>query len=303
MRPNIPPKEFAEWLNRLPEEDRIHSNNEELNSAENDYKIFIAYFKDSKCSLCYKPLSSFNPDNPCLHWLLRPKMFKKKHFPLLYDKYTFFRMSAYVRWVASIDAPLRNINDLVDEHPGGKVIDFSAKYKHYMWSFSCGQSDLKGHAGKNYGYMPHYHMQMTLNSKSFINYNDFHIPFHSDDLYDLELFHNHSDIVCHDYGRGTGMQVLENPDTLERLVDIATPIHDPEEATLKFTTMIEGHDQLLSGELITEAIEEAKAKNKTLTSVLRDKLKNTSASITTMVFPGDGVPKPQQRSDRHHKNN
>jgi hypothetical protein len=305
MRPNIPPEKFVEWLKNLPEEERRLGNEKEAERTEEDYKRFVECFNKGDCSICKKPLKTFSAGSPCLHWLLRPKKFKKKHFPLLYEEFTYFRISAYVRWVASIESPLRNINDIVEEHPGEKIIDFTAKYKHITWSFSCGKSDLEGHKGKRHGNSPHYHMQMTLNRQRFISYNDFHIPFHSDDLYDLELFTNHSDIVKHGYGRGTGMQeILGNEKTLELLVDESEATDNPEEAAFNLNTIIMAKEgETISGELLAEAFDEAKAKGKTATSVLREKLKDTGAGITTIVFPGDGVPEPQQRRGRSKNKN
>jgi len=300
MRPNIPPDKFVEWLKSLPEETRRLGNEKERKRTEEEYKRFVEYFSRGNCSLCRKPLKTFSAESPCLHWLLRPKKFKKKHFPLLYEKFTYFRTAAYVRWVASVESPLRNINDIAEEHPGEKIIDFTAKYKHITWSFSCGKSDFEGHKGKRYGNFPHYHMQMTLNQQGFISYNDFHIPFHSDDLYDLELFTNHKDVIKHGYGRGAGMQeILGNEETVELLVDESDATDNPEEAALKLDTIIMAKEgETLSGALLEEAFKEAKATGKTVTSILRSKLKDTGASITTIVSPGDGVPEAQQRKGR-----
>lgn len=303
MRPEIPPNEFVEWLKNLPEDVRREGNEKEQKRTEEDYKRFEKFFNGGMCSLCKKPLHSFNVEDPCLHWLLRPKKFKKKHFPLLFEKFTYFRISAYARWVASIESPLRNINDIVEEHPGEKIIDFSAKYRHISWSFSCGQSDLAGHKGKKYGNTPHYHMQMTLNRQRFISYNDFHIPFHNDDLYDLELYTNHSDMVKHGYGRGSGMQeILGNEQTLELLVDESESTDIPNEAALNLNTIIIAKEgETISGALLADAFEEAKATGKTATSVLRKKLKDSGAGIRTIVSPGDGVPEAQQRKARKTK--
>ena len=303
MRPNIPPEKFVEWLKSLPEEKRRLGNEKERRKTEEDYKSFIEYFNKVECSLCKKPLKTLNAGTPCLHWLLRPKKFKKKHFPLLYEKFTYFRISAYARWVASIESPLKNINDLAEEHPGEKIIDFTAKHKHISWSFSCGKSDLEGHKEKRYGNFPHYHMQMTLNHKRFISYNDFHIPFHSDDLYDLELFTNHKDFIKHGYGRGAGMQeLLGNEEALEILVDESEATDNPKEAALNLDTIIMAKEgETLSGEMLAAAFKESKATGKTATSILREKLKDTGANITTIVSPGDGVPEARQRKGRKKK--
>jgi len=303
MRPDIPPEKFVEWLKKLPEDVRRETNEKERKQAEEDYKKFEKYFNQGKCSLCKKTLHSFKPETPCLHWLLRPKKFKKKHLPLLYNKFTYFRISAYIRWVASIEKPLSKINDIVEEHPGDKIIDFTAKYKHITWSFSCGKSDLEGHKNKRSGSEPHYHMQMTLSQQRFISYNDFHIPFHSEDLYDLELFTKHNDVIKHGYGRGSGMQdILGNPETLELVVDESEATKNPDDADFHLNTIIMAKEgETISGDLLAEAFKEAEVKGKTATSILREKLKDSDANITTIVSPGGGVPEPQQRKGRKKK--
>jgi hypothetical protein len=303
MRPNIPPDEFAEYLKNLPKTTIHEGNKEEQRQSEEAYKQFRKSFDEKKCSLCGKFLHSFSTESPCLHWLLRPKSFKKKHFPLLYSKYTYFRIAAYVRWLASIDSPFRNINDIVEEHPGGKIIDFTAKHRHIFWSFSCGQSDLEGHQGTRHGNTPHYHMQMTLNHLRFISYNDYHIPFHNEDLYDLELFTKHDDIVKHGYGKGAGMQeILGDKQTLEFLVDESKSTNNPHDADFSLETIIMAKEgETISGDIIADAFEEAKKTEKTATSILREKLKGTNIGITTIVSPGDGVPEAQQRKGRKTK--
>ena len=107
MRPDIPPDKFVEWLKQLPEETIRHGNEQERKQAEADYQKFQKYFRKGECSICSKPLKTFSTKAPCLHWLLRPKKFKKKHFSVLYKEFTYFRIAAYVRWVASIEAPVK----------------------------------------------------------------------------------------------------------------------------------------------------------------------------------------------------
>ncbi len=305
MRPNASPDEFVEWLKKQPEEFLREGHKRDHLQAEKDYKKFASLFIKGQCSICMKPLKTFSAKTPCLHWLLRPKKFKKKHFPILYGEFTFFRMSAYVRWVASLDSPLKNINDIQAEHPGGKLIDFTAKHKHITWSFSCGTSDYEGHMTTRSGNFPHYHMQIKLNGKSFIRYKDFHIPFHDDDLFDIELFTKHKDFAVHSYGRGAGMQeLMGSEEGLEYIVDQSVPTDNPEDAAYNLSTMIMAKEgETISGDLIADAMDEAKKSGRTMASVLREKLKDTNANITTMVSPGDGVPETQQRTGRKKKKN
>ncbi len=303
MRPNTTPDEFVKWLKSQPPEFLEKGNEITRLEAEKDYEEFARLFKEGQCSICGKPLKTFSANNPCLHWLLRPKKFKKKHFPAFFQEFTYFRISAYVRWVASIDKPMQNINDIQEEHPGEKLIDFTAKHQHLTWSFSCSKSDLEGHMTTKSGNYPHYHMQMKLNGQSFIRYSDFHIPFHKDDLFDMELFSKHKDFAVHSYGPGSGMQeLMGSEEGLEFIVDHSTPTDNPDDAAYNLSTMIMAPEGgTISGDLIADAAKEAKESQRTLASVIREKLKDSGANITTIVAPGDGVPEPLQREGGRKK--
>lgn len=298
MRPNIPPDQFAEWLRQLPKEVVVEGNRREFEQTKADWIYFKASFKVGTCSICEKPMKTFSADIPCLHWLLRPKRFNKKHFPLIYEKYSYFRIAAYVRWVAAIEGPMKNINDLKDEHPADKLFDFTAKYKHITWSFSCGKSDLAGHQNSKAGKFPHYHFQMRLGDKPFINYSEFHIPFHADDLYDMELFSKHGDIARHGHGPGMGMSTfLSSGDGLESVIENSIPTENYDDAAYELSTIVMAPEgTTMSGEDIYAAINEAKASGKTIASVMRKKLSN--ATITTIVSPGKGVPEAKPRTPR-----
>jgi hypothetical protein len=297
MRPDTTPDEFVKWLKSQPPEFIARGNEITRLEAEKDYKKFVILLNEGQCSICGKPLKTFSANKPCLHWLLRPKKFKKKDFHILFEGFTYFRMSAYVRWVASIDKPMQNINDIQEDHPGGKLIDFTAKYRHLTWSFSCSKSDLEGHMTTKSGNFPHYHMQMKLNGQSFIRYSDVHIPFHKDDLFDIELYSKYKDFAVHSYGPGSGMQELMGSEKgLEYIVDHSIPTDDPDDAAYNLSTIIMAPEGgTISGDLIAEATKEAKESHRTLASVIREKLKHSGANITTIVSPGDGVPEPQQR--------
>jgi hypothetical protein len=303
MRPDATPDKFVEWLKQQPPEFLREGNEIERLQTEKDYKKFVSMFKAGQCSICGKPLKTFSAKTPCLHWLLRPKNFKKKHFPSLYKEYNYFRISAYVRWVASLETPLQNINDIREEHPGGKLIDFTARHKHITWSFSCGASDFGGHKTTKSGNFPHYHMQIKLNGNFFISYGDFHIPFHDDDLFDFELYEKHKDFAVHSYGPGAGMQeLMGSEEGLEHIIDHSIPTANREEAAYGISTLVMGKEgEGISGDLINDAIKEAKETGKTIASVIREKLKDSTANITTIVSPGDGVPETQQRSGRKKK--
>ena len=85
----------------------------------------------------------------------------------------------------------------------------------------------------------------------------------------------------------------------EEIANTATPVEGREEVS-QIASISAGNDDEI-GDLIAEAMEEAKAKGKTMASVLQEKLKDTNTNITTIVSSGDCVPQPQQRSGGRKK--
>lgn len=303
MRPNILPDKMAEWFRNLSNEQIREVTEQARKQVDEDWNHFVTFFNKGICGLCEKPLKSFSENSPCLHWLLRPKKFKKKHFPLLCRQFSYFRISAYVRWVASIENPVTNINDIKKEHPGDKLIDFTAKYKHIMWSFSCSKSDLEGHVKTKEGNLPHYHFRMNLDDNAFIRYSDFHIPFHDDDLYELELIKKHGDVYNHSDGRSIGLEIFLGTEEGKKLViEKSTPTDTYEDAAFRLQTLVMALDgETISEKMIVEAQSEARSSGKTIASVLREKVPN--ANIMTVVSAGTGVPEAHQRSGRKRKKN
>jgi hypothetical protein len=195
---------IGQWFKNLSEEEIRKVNEIERKKAEEDYKKFKEAFSRGMCSLCGSPLSTISREKPCLHWLLRQCKFKKKDFKLLYPTISYFQMNAYLRWVANQDVYMKNINDLTDEKNPSKIIETTIKYKHIEWSFSCSQSDFEGHKGSKADF-PHYHFQMRIDGRPFIDYTDYHIPFLESDIFNFVLIKNHGAIESYGLG-GVGMQ-------------------------------------------------------------------------------------------------
>lgn len=296
MRPNIPPDQFADWLKKLPPEERERGNAIEEQRARQEYEKFQKSFNEGMCCYCGNSLKVFSATKPCLHWLLRPNGLKKKMMPSFFERFNYFRLSCYIRWVASLGGIAKNINDIRQEHPGENIIDFTAKHKHIAWSIHCSKSDFEGHAGSKYGKMPHYHMQIMLSGRPFIDYGDFHIEFHESDLYDFELIFNNPDIVRHSYGYGVGMNgFFEHEETMRYMAENSIPTENEEEAAFNIETIVSAQDgKTISGDIVYEAIQEAKATGRTIASVLKEKLPDEN--FTTVVSPGPGVPQAMQRT-------
>jgi len=91
-------------------------------------------------------------------------------------------------------------------------------------------------------------------------------------------------------------ELMGSEDGLEFIVDHSTPADNRDDAAYDISTMIMAPEGgTISGDLIADAAKEAKESQRTLASVIREKLKDSEANITTIVSPGDGVPEPQQR--------
>lgn len=273
-----------------------------LKSQEEGLRQFDEFKKSylvGECYLCGKSFKTISKDNPCLHWLLRRCKFKTKYFPLLYNKYGYINIAAFLRWCANMEKPLVNINDLPLEMPKGKVLSSTIKWNNIEWTFDCSESDFKGHSGTAIEY-PHYHFQMRIDGMQFINFNSFHLPFSNDDLFALSMSRNHPDKFTHDFGTfGMGMDaameiVSENP---EMALDIMTRSDDEADATYSISTLaIAGDGEKISGDLIAELIAESRETKVPLSKLMQERL-SKQTTIRTMISPGEAVPEIASRTE------
>ena len=135
---------FAEFIRNMTQEKREETNRKQLEHAEKEFQEFQTAFNAGGCYMCGHALTHFDAANPCLHWLLRPAGFTKRHFPDLANACSFFQIQSYLRWVANHEAFAQNINDLAVEGTG-KLIELTIRYGEFEWAFSCGESDYAGH--------------------------------------------------------------------------------------------------------------------------------------------------------------
>ena len=126
-----------------------------------EHSDFSAKFAEGICYLCDAPVSSFDRQTPCAHWLLNPKGFTKADFPAVAKRFGFFQLENYARWIANEDSFARNINDLKDEGTG-KLIEFTVRYKELEWGLSPSESDYLGHQTAKHARHAHYHFQMRI---------------------------------------------------------------------------------------------------------------------------------------------
>jgi hypothetical protein len=286
---------FKKFLSSISKENISEENLYEHIEATKHHNLFVQAYKENKCYLCGLSLDNFDLSKVCLHWLLNPKGFDKRYFPLVYQEYAYTNIQSFLRWCANQERFLGNINDLVEEMDSNKIIDNTIKYKNLEWSFSCAVSDFQGHQDKFIGKTPHYHFQMRINKRPFIKYGEFHIPLTENDIMILNSIKDESSNIEHRFAYGEGMQDLLTKVRPEDIVNHSTPTDDEGKATIHLQTLVEAEPgKTISGEDIYKIFQESKEKNVTISS-LAHKL---GAKSTTFIEPAPSVPEIAHRTKR-----
>ncbi|MBU2638908.1 MAG: hypothetical protein KJ955_08085 [Nanoarchaeota archaeon] len=291
---------FLQTLKQLPEDEQkiIQSKNiEELDAAEREHQEFQNSFVRGNCYLCHLPLTAFDISKSCLHWLLNPEGFKKRYFEFIYAHYSYFQIESYLRWVANQEIPLQNINALSQEDTKNKPIELTICYKSLEWSFSCSESDLQGHKASRYGQFSHYHFQMRIAEKPFINYTDFHIPFTEGDLFKLGIIRKNYPALRHVFPFGDGMKEALNaePDKLLENMQLTT---DENKSSFHLQTVVTTEPgKPISIDKIEAMIKESQKTRKPLAALAHKYIND--ASVKVMISPGESVPEIAKRTIRH----
>lgn len=283
-------------LEAMRPEERDRASEENIRQAEAEHEKFLAAFSIGHCYLCRNPLSSFSKKTPCLHWLLKPKGFKKNDLPAIAQRFGFFQAQTYLRWVANTQGFARHINDLPEEGTGGKLIELTVRYRSLEWSFSCAESDFLGHATSQHSKHPHYHFQMRVEQRPFINFSDFHVPFTEVDIVGLEAKRVAPHLVKHAFPRGEGMAEVINEASLDALVSARSTPDIESEALVHLSSMVMADEGTqIDGTELANLCREASVRGVPLASLLH-KLQNTSTRV--IVSPGAGVVEQAPRSGR-----
>ncbi|MGP9672248.1 hypothetical protein ACT3S9_13740 [Pseudoalteromonas sp. AOP31-A2-14] len=281
------PEEIEE-MNRLNDEEH-----------QRQAEAFRTGYEKDICYLCNKPFKTISKSNPCLHWLLRQCKFKKKDFPKVYEKYGYGNIAAYIRWCANQDRFLSNINDLEGEKSDRKVLSYTVKWKNVEWTFDCSKNDFQGHQGTSIDY-PHYHFQMRIDGRQFINFNDFHVPFTDHDLFILKNSMEQGDWFKQNFGAiGSGMQDAVSVE-LEDILEHTIRSDNEDEATYHFSTMIDASENPISGEEIYEIQKEAERTGKSFAFVAQKRLKER-AKVQTVISPADSIPDIASRTEHKRR--
>ena len=142
------------------------------------------------------------------------------------------------------------------------------------------------------------HIQMKVDDRIFLRFNDFHIPFSDCDLFTITMLEQAPDKVK----LGTTLMdtvsgILEDEENLDIIDDAMTITDDIENAPFNRQTLIEAPEgQTISEEIIQKAFEESQRTKKPVGKILQRLL--SGAKITTILTPGDGVPKMTRRSGK-----
>lgn len=230
---------LRDFLNDIPKEEIEKQNQEQLRQNEEIYKDFQEAFKKDCCSLCGNKLDYFCEYEPCFHWFTLPKGIKKRHFKeYLSEPIGYFKLESYFRWMATLLAPLKNINDLSDEMTESKLREITIKFKNIEWSLNYGQTDLDGHFNSKNADFPHFHIQILIDNRPFIRFNDYHIPFSKADLFNLQLKEEADDLIDFRHSKGEGMSFIEDSENLKELDKIMKVADVENSAPFKTSSMI-----------------------------------------------------------------
>lgn len=289
---------FTEHIESLTDEQRNRQAEEDAARAEAEHSDFVSHYKNGICYLCGKPFRTLSKSTPCVHWLLRLCKFKKKDFPLIYEKFGYFQIAAFARWCANQEHFMRNINDLAQEKSERKVFEYTVKWKNIEWTFDCSKNDYQGHPGK-FSDHPHYHFQMRIDKRPFIDFGDFHIPFSEEDLFQLDLSLVAPDHFYHWFGEGgVGMQMAaESPP--EYILENSIVSDDEQNAVFRMQTTIYGNGEPIDMEALIAAFNESKATGETVASLARKHLKG--ANVTTIISPAETIPDIAKRTERERR--
>jgi len=291
-------KKLREFISSMSKEEIEKNNLLQIEQSKKEFKAFLEDLKIGKCYLCGGEMNGFDEQKPCFHWFTYPSNIRKKHFKkYLKNPIGFYQLDSYFRWLANSETPIININDLKDETSKTSFIETTFKYKNIEWAFSIGHTDVEGHQNGKVGDKPHFHIQMKVDERMFLQFNDFHIPFSDTDLFNFELFEQAGDLIKHEHLQGQGISIIENQEMLEILDNTMRITDDIENAPFHRQTIIEASEgETISGDVIFAAIEESKRTKEPIAKIMKRLL--SSAKITSIISPGEGIPKMTKRSGK-----
>lgn len=141
---------------------------------------------------------------------------------------------------------------------------------------------------------------MRIDGKPFINFNQHHIPFSKNDLFNLDLLQAKPELIKHNFGPGgSGMQEAVEIDP-QQIAENTTVSESEDDATYHMQTMITAGDEAISGDDIQAMIDESKRTGKPL-SALADQFLGKGVNKQTIISPANSVPEIAKRTERKRR--
>ncbi|MGQ4661471.1 hypothetical protein [Lysobacter sp. F6437] len=295
----VNPEEMRSFLESQTQEEMDYWNEQNDSRSEEQHDKFVASYADGECYLCGKPFKTISRAQPCVHWILRQCKFRKNDFPLLFPIFGYTQIAAFARWCANQEKFLGAINDLESGKADRKLFEYTVKWKNIEWTFDCSKNDYAGHNGSQTDF-PHYHFQMRVDGRPFINFGDFHIPLSEQDLFHIDLSMSMPDLFKHNFGPGgAGIQTAAEVDPSMLIQETETASET--EATFRFQTVLTGKNgQPIPGEDLMRLIEESQATGETLASLAHKHLSD-KADVRTVISPSENLPEIAKRTERKRR--
>jgi hypothetical protein len=293
-------REYNKKLEKIPFDELQEMAKDDLAKAKKDFEQLSSNLKKGICYYCKYPITHFSTKKPCLHWFLKPKGFKKKHFNILMKDRGFKQINTYLRWVANSENIAANINDLTEEQSSNSFIEETITYKNLEWSFSCSQNDRKGHEGTKSGSNPHYHFQMKVNGQVIINYSAFHLPFTDYDEFSFAVEAGKINNIVSTNTYSAGMQdIVDLFSEYYFENDILQYTEDESNAAFHTEIFIEAeHGKTISGVQIADLLEERKQTGQSFVKLAK---KLQHVKVTSFSTPAEAVPDLAKRKGRKRK--
>ena len=192
-------------------------NEKQITEDEAYFNALKEELKNETCSICGKPIDVIDVDSPCFHWLINPSVKKKLLEKVLFNGYGLLRLYGYLTWVANSDKLFTNIDDTSNGVDLNKIFETTIRYKEFEWTFSLANSDFEGHKGTKSDF-PHFHFQMKKCGHVVIKFNDYHIPFSDNDLFQFEMIKQEAMVITPGYQSGINILNELLPDDICQLL-------------------------------------------------------------------------------------
>lgn len=285
-------KSIQDIYNFYSKEEIQEKNKLQFEESEKIFDDFKKAFDKNCCDLCGNKLDYFDKDEPCLHWLLLPSGIKKKALErFLKTEIGYFRIESYLRYMSTLLAPYKNINDIKSQQLEKRLREVTIKYNNLEWSLSFDEGDLKGHSTTSYSNFPHFHLQILKNNEMYLMYSDCHIPFSDLDLKSIKAENELNELFKNTFSQAEGMNsILENSNNIDEIIDSSIISKNKDNGTINIKSKMEFPKGQKPPAKYFKLMElESERTGKSITSIVRKYYPNVK--ITSTINEGSGVPK------------